>query len=508
MFNIDSDFPEKYFETNKTVISCFEFAQQGDAHARELLLRVFEFGEAITEILGEEDEEMEDIALVHEWTRIRGLNKTKNCSIGITLDKKENFEDAFYFFKKAADENDPVGSFFLGWYYDAGKGVEQSLDSALKYYKIAADHGIVLAQICYAMKIMETIKNSKNNKDREEKYDLIIKYLSLAFENGSAVAISELGNFYLVHKNSCEEALKCYILASERNNANGLIGLGAFYESGDLVEKSITNAEKCYLKAAALEASTAYFELGKLYETNPSLCLHHNVIAAYYYRIGAELDDLRAQYEIARLYETGKLSFLNISKEHCLKKAIFFYQLVAKRDKVKHGSEYVEASKKKLTMLTQPLIHGIMKPKNGREFYISEPPQDRGGIRRFILIPAVPGKNIKDSTLHQAIWEKRLAVVFRESDHKEAGFIVSDKWMPDNMKHLGNIKEGYSLFSGDIEIIVKIASKNYLCDSVWMHMADDAAYEHYRKECSEVFNKELAEFNRKKLQKEMKGEAC
>ncbi len=153
------------------------------------------------------------------------------------------------------------------------------------------------------------------------------------------------------------------------------------------------------------------------------------------------------------------------------------------------------------------IIHGTMKPKNGREFFISEPPQDRGGTRRFILIPAYAGTNIKDSTLHQSIWEKRLAVVFQENAPKEGGFIVSGKWIPDNSVHVKEINNNLQMFSSNIEIIIKIASKNYRCDAIWMYMANDVSYEHYRKECSEVFNKELAEFNRQKIEKEMKGEA-
>ncbi len=358
MFNIDSDFPEKYFDTNKAIISCCELAQEGDAHARELLLRVFEFGETILETTEQEDddeeENVEEVALTAEWDRILELHTTKNCSIGMMLGKREYYPEAFSFFKKAAEEKDPVGAFFVGWYFASGKGVVKSKDSALKYYKIAADRGIILAQICYADTILQSIKNSKNAKDMEEKHDAILKYLSIASESGSAIASSKLGEFYLLQKNSREQALRYYIIAAEKNDPDALRALGRFYEDGDLLEKSITNAEKCYLKAAALAEPTAYFELGKLYEANPALCRHHKVVAAYYYRIGAELEDFRAQYEIARLYETGDWSFLNISKEHCLEKAIFFYTLAAKSRFCKYASEYAEACKKKLSMLTQP----------------------------------------------------------------------------------------------------------------------------------------------------------
>ncbi len=73
----------------------------------------------------------------------------------------------------------------------------------------------------------------------------------------------------------------------------------------------------------------AYRELGQLYESNRDISVCSHIMAAYYYRIGAELGDPFAQF----------------------KKAIFYYALAAEGGYYKHALEYAEACRKKLQAL-------------------------------------------------------------------------------------------------------------------------------------------------------------
>jgi len=58
----------------------------------------------------------------------------------------ENKDQAFHWFKKAAEQGSATAANELGYLYASGKGVEQNYSLALEYYQQAAEAGLASAQ--------------------------------------------------------------------------------------------------------------------------------------------------------------------------------------------------------------------------------------------------------------------------------------------------------------------------------------------------------------------------
>ena len=54
-----------------------------------------------------------------------------------------DYGTALYYFQLAADQDDPVALYYLGFFHENGYGVEQSFEKAAEYYRNALDAGYV-----------------------------------------------------------------------------------------------------------------------------------------------------------------------------------------------------------------------------------------------------------------------------------------------------------------------------------------------------------------------------
>ena len=90
---------------------------------------------------------------------------------------QENYDLAFEWYKKSADNNNPEGLFNLGQCYENGFGVEQDLEKALECYKSAAIKGNADAQYKLALVYIDSdyVKEDLN---------LAMSYCKKAAENG------------------------------------------------------------------------------------------------------------------------------------------------------------------------------------------------------------------------------------------------------------------------------------------------------------------------------------
>ncbi len=66
---------------------------------------------------------------------------------------EQSYEQAFYYFNQAANNDDPVAENEVAYLYATGKGTAQDREKAFKFYMAAANHGLVSAQysvgFCY-----------------------------------------------------------------------------------------------------------------------------------------------------------------------------------------------------------------------------------------------------------------------------------------------------------------------------------------------------------------------
>jgi TPR repeat protein len=125
-------------------------------------------------------------------------------------------EEAFKWYKLAAEQGDALAQVNLGRCYYDGNGVEENYYEAVNWYKLAAEQGDKLAQVnlgrCYY-----------DGNGVEENYCEAVKWYKLAAKQGDADAQNMLGDCYYrgegVDKNY-EEALKWYRLAADQGDAN------------------------------------------------------------------------------------------------------------------------------------------------------------------------------------------------------------------------------------------------------------------------------------------------
>ena len=175
-----------------------------------------------------------------------------------------NYEEAVYWFRKAAEQNNKSAINNLGYCYEFGKGVAQSYATAAKYYLKAAELGNTQAQ---------------SN----------IGYL---YESGQGVA------------KNLQEAVKWYRKSAEQGSARGQCNLGYMYEAGKGVEKDLFEAVKWYRKSAEQGYARGQCNLGDMYETGGGVAKDLSE-AMKWYRKAAEQGYARGEYNLGRCYQFG-----------------------------------------------------------------------------------------------------------------------------------------------------------------------------------------------------------
>ncbi len=279
------------------------------------------------------------------WKKLTSANNISNCFAGdgFSYDDEENdFEmeapeepeapEDFGFFedisshseesyeKKKTESNLSAKELYdLGEQYYNGDGVEEDIEKAVEYYKLAADRGYDEAQFCLGEYYTE-----------EENEELGVKYYKLAASQGHALAYFRLGSYY-EYEEDYESAFKYYKMAADHGEAAALIELGSFYDEGLYVEKNIGLAKKYYQSALdkgysyvisrlaeikddnELTASEAFTKAENAYSGNEpcngSIKIKTDpdyAKAAKYYRIAADLGHTMAQLYYARCCKLGE----------------------------------------------------------------------------------------------------------------------------------------------------------------------------------------------------------
>jgi TPR repeat protein len=121
-----------------------------------------------------------------------------------------NYEEALKWYRKSAEQGNPLAQVNLGRMYERGYGLAQNYEEALKWYRKSAEKGDAAAQ-----------------------YNLGVMY---CFGQGVAK------NF--------EEARKWYRKAIEQGDVTAQTGLGAMYEKGYGMSSNRKTAIEWYRKAA------------------------------------------------------------------------------------------------------------------------------------------------------------------------------------------------------------------------------------------------------------------
>lgn len=227
-----------------------------------------------------------------KWHRLAAKQRAK-------LFEKERFSDV-YVRVAFGGSVDPIDQYELAEKYYKGNGVEKNYEEAVKYYRLAADHGhgwaqYSLANCCY------------NGNGIEKNYVEAIKYCRLAADQGNPSAQNFLGNCYysgIGVKKNVIEAVKCYRLAADQGDNWGQYYLANCYYSGEGVKKNYEEAVKYYRLAADQGHSDAQYALGNCYYSGRGV-EKNDVEAVKYYRLAADQGHSTGQNRVAFLYFKG-----------------------------------------------------------------------------------------------------------------------------------------------------------------------------------------------------------
>ncbi len=156
------------------------------------------------------------------------FEKGCNCYFGENV--QQNYVQAVYWFKRAADLGNASAQFNLGVCYANGQGVAQSYTEAVKWYRKAAEQGDASAQynlgVCY-----------DNGLGVAQSYAEAVKWYRKAAEQGYADAQRNLGVCYYHGQGVSQnylEAIEWWRKSAEQGNATAQYNLGSCYDNGKL----------------------------------------------------------------------------------------------------------------------------------------------------------------------------------------------------------------------------------------------------------------------------------
>ena len=204
------------------------------------------------------------------------------CKEGEKLYSDKKYEQAIYWWQKAADAGNSAAQKNLAICYFNGDGVEKDVEKAIYWWQKAADAGNSAAQ----------------------------KNLAICYFNGDGV------------EKDVEKAVYWWQKAADAGNSAAQFNLAICYLKGDGVEKDVEKAVYWWQKAADAGDSTAQYRLAFCYLKGEGIEKDVEK-AVYWWQKAADAGDSTAQYRLAFCYLKGE----GIEKD--VEKAVYWWQKAA-----------------------------------------------------------------------------------------------------------------------------------------------------------------------------------
>lgn len=227
---------------------------------------------------------------------------------GLTAYNSKLFAEAKEYFIKAAGLGSVKSSYYLGFMYNMGFGVEKDNSEAFKWYKLSAEQGNEDAIII--LKSPPLLEDFNKPKDlfwkglrayEQEDLSKAFKYYLLSSKQGFPIAQYSLACMYYsglgVSKNF-NEAIKWTRLAASQGDYHAQIALGDIYYdgmNGEFTDIAIDyqEAAKWYRLAAGEGVAHAQYRLGIMYKDGKGF--NQNFIEAEkWFLLAAEQGNIKA----------------------------------------------------------------------------------------------------------------------------------------------------------------------------------------------------------------------
>ncbi|HWT99194.1 MAG TPA: hypothetical protein VN229_16310, partial [Terriglobales bacterium] len=150
----------------------------------------------------------------------------------------------------------------LGRLYEAGKGTQQDVATAVQWYQRAAQQDLDVAQ----QRLVHIFREGEGAVAPNPVEST--KWLERLAQGGNVPAMSDLGTAYLqgigVEKNA-KIAHDWYLRGASRGSGEALFNLGLLYQSGYAGDPDFKRAADYYMRAANANSGRAMMALGDLY---------------------------------------------------------------------------------------------------------------------------------------------------------------------------------------------------------------------------------------------------
>lgn len=212
------------------------------------------------------------------------------------------FADSYYDYIDDARRGDKIAQFNLGVCYDHGDGVQKDSKQAFYWWKKAAEQGMPEAQYLLGARYRE-------GEGVQIDYKLAFYWFQKAADQGMAEAQNDLGVLYVNGKGTKKDIKQAFYWiqkAANQGMPEAQLNLAYFYRHGWGTSMDHDQAARWYRKAADQGYSDAQYELGNFYYKGlGSLSINYGT-AVFWYRKAAEQGQVMAQRELANCYHDGK----------------------------------------------------------------------------------------------------------------------------------------------------------------------------------------------------------
>ena len=222
----------------------------------------------------------------------------------------QNYEKAFLWTKKAAENGAADAYVGLGVMYCKGQGVAQNYGEAFQWFQKAVDNGDAVAY-CWLVSMYY------NGQGVSQNYGEAFKWTKKAAEKGIAAAYAGLGGMYYKGQGVAQnynEAFKWTKKAAENGAADAYVGLGVMYCKGQGVSQNYNEAFKWFQKAADNGVAGAFAYLGEMYYAGDGVAQNYNEAFKWFQKAADNGITTGIYYFLADMFYTGKAGITDYSQ--------------------------------------------------------------------------------------------------------------------------------------------------------------------------------------------------
>lgn len=248
---------------------------------------------------------------------------------------ERNLKEAFGWYMRSAKQGQPYASYAVAQMYSKGEYVEHDEKTAQKYYKQALSGFLKLEadgqaddNLFYKIGAMY-----KNGLGTEADMDMALEYFKRSAELNNKNGLYEYGKALLFGENITQDmpkAMDCLEKAVRLGNLNAKRFLALEYISGEHIEQDIDKGIEMLTECADFSDPLSCFLLGRIYFKGEFV--NRDLSKAEKYLLMADKDSGHACYYLGKLYQE--------EEKYDLDKAVEWLEKAVNYDEIKANASY------------------------------------------------------------------------------------------------------------------------------------------------------------------------